>query len=278
MQTGFASAGSSVRPQFDDALEFSVTRGAGAATGTFARWYDPKVPPAKAGDPPGMMRRLDLDVVSTLDLAPLVKMWPKENSPPEILTLFAFDRPPTVRLAGRFEVPGARGDNRKTLHLEVRSDGGFRFHGFALDSTAFTAEVRNEAFVLEPFALGFAGGAVTGRVQVSGTGADGKIALTANLRDASLPRAIELVQNYSLKGTPTKPVIASEFLKNMSGVRIVNLSVAAEGAYADPLSYRGRGTALVQGPELMKVPLLKFLTPAPALHRTALHHGPGRIS
>jgi hypothetical protein len=239
-----------IRPDFDDALEFSIARGTGAATGTFARWYDQKA---------AIMRRLDLDVASTLDVSPLPKMWPKEKTPPEVLTLFAFDRPPVVKLSGRFDTPGAAGDTHKVLHLTVRADSAFRFHGFPLDGTDFTAEVHDDDFVLEPFTLGFAGGTVAGRVEVGGSGAARKIALTAQLKDASLSRAIELVQNYSVKGTPSQPVVASEFLKNMGNVRL-NLSAVAEGSYADPLSYRGHGTALVQGPELMKVPLLGILT------------------
>jgi len=250
-----------IRPHFDDALEFSITHGAEAATGTFARWYDPNGPPPKPGGPLGMTRRVDLDVVSTLAISPFPKMWPKDSPPPpEILTLFAFDRPPSVKLSGRFDWPGARGDVHKVLHLEVRTDSGFQFHAFPLDRTAFTADVKDDAIMVEPMTLGFAGGSVTGRVQISGTGPGGKIALTAKLRDASLPRAIELVQGYSAKGPSAKPVIAGEFLKNMTGVR-VDLSVAAEGAYADPLSYRGNGSALVQGPELTKVRLLGLLTP-----------------
>jgi hypothetical protein len=250
-----------IRPHFDDGLEFSITQGSRGATGTFARWYDPKAPPAKPGGSPGMIRRLDVDVASTLDLTPVPRMWPKENDPPEILSLFAFDRPPALRLTGRFDWPGARGELHKTLHLEGQADSAFRFHGFPLDRTVFTAEVKDDDFLVDPLAFGFADGSVTGRVQVSGTGAGRKIALTADLKDGSLARAIEIVQNYSAKGPPTKPVIASQFLKNMANVRLVDLSVAAEGAYADTLSYRGQGTALVQGPELMKVPLLSFLTP-----------------
>lgn len=241
-----------VRPHFDDALEFLVTQGTGAATGTFTRWYDQKA---------GIMRRLELDLSSTLDLSPIARVWPKEKSPPEVLTAFAFDQPPTVRLTGHFDTPGEPGDVHKVLHVEARTDHPFRFHGFPLDRLAFTAEVRDSDFVLEPLALGFAGGAVTGRVQVRGAGqTDGRIAVGAQLADASLPRAIELVQNYSPKGPPRKPAVAGEFLRNMAGVRL-DLAVSAEGAYADPLSYRGQGKALVQGPELTKVRLLGLLTP-----------------
>ena len=241
-----------VRPQFDDGLEFSVTQGAGSATGTFARWYDQKA---------GIQRRLDLDLASTLDPSPLAKIWPPGKTPPDVLTAFAFDQPPAVRLSGRFDTPGAAGDVHKVLHLEARTDHGFRFHGFALDRTAFTAEVKDNDFVLEPFAFGFADGAVTGRVEVHGAGQpNGRIQVDAALKNASLPRAIELVQSYAPKGGPPKTTIAGGALKNMAGVRI-DLAVTAEGAYSDPLSYRGQGTAQVQGPELMKVPMLSYLTP-----------------
>ncbi len=251
-----------IRPHFDDGLEFSITKGGRSATGTFARWYDPKGPPAKPGGPLGMTRRIDVDVDSTLDLASLPKMYPKDaEPPPEILSLFAFDQPPAIKMAGRFDWRGGGGVVHRVFHLEARADSPFRFHGFPLDHTAFKAEVKDDDFVVEPLALGFADGTVTGRVQVSGPIAARRLALNADLKDGSLSRAIEIVQNYSPKGGPAKPVIASQFLKNMVGVRLVDLSVAAEGAFADPYSYRGKGTAQVQGPELMKVPLLSFLTP-----------------
>jgi len=256
-----------VRPNFDDALEFSVAQGAGSATGTFARWYDQAA---------GKMQRLDLAVASTLDVGQLAKVWPKDakdptnTKAPEVLTMFAFDRPPILRLTGRFDRPIAAGDLHWVLHLEGRTDSGFRLHGFPLDRTAFTAEIHDEDFVLDPFSLGFAGGGVTGRVQVSGRGTDKKIAVSGELKEASLPRAIELVQNYSSKGPPAKPAITGDFLKNMAGVRF-DLKVSAAGAYADPLSYRGDGNARVQGPELMKVPMLgplSALLPFTQLHFT----------
>ncbi len=238
-----------IRPHFDDGLEFSITQGAGAATGTFARWWDQKA---------SIMRRLEINVQSTLDVSPLAKVWPK--NPPEVLTAFTFDRPPSVTLVGHFDTPGEAGDVHKDLHLVARSDSGFRFHAFALDRTAFTAEVHDDDFVLDPFTVGFAGGAVAGRVQVHGAGQpDGRISVAATLRDANLLRAVELVQNYSPKGVPAKPAAPSEFLRNMANVKL-DLSVTAEGAYADPLSYRGQGKGTVQGPELTKISVLGPLT------------------
>jgi AsmA-like C-terminal region len=197
-------------------------------------------------------------VQSTLDVSPLAKIWPK--NPPEVLKAFSFDQPPSLTLTGHFDTPGEIGDVHKDLHLEARTDSPFRFHGFALDRTAFTAEVHDDDFVLEPFAVGFAGGAVTGHVQVRGAGQpDGRINVTAALRDANLLRAVELVQNYSPKGPAPKPAPLSEFVRNLANVKL-DLSIAAEGAYADPLSYRGQGKATVQGPELTKVPMLGLLT------------------
>ena len=238
-----------IRPHFDDGLEFLITKGASAASGTFSRWFDQKA---------GIMRRLDLDLVSTLDLSFLPKVWVK--NPPEVLTAFAFDQPPAVKLSGRFDWPVGTTDVRKVLHLQATTGNGFSFHGFALDRTTVTAEVKNDDFVLEPFTFGFAGGAVAGHVEVHGAGQpDGRMKVTAELKGANLLRAVELVQNYSPKGPPAKPVSPGEFLRNMANVKL-DLSVAAEGAYADPLSYRGQGKAAVQGPELTKISVLGPLT------------------
>lgn len=236
-----------IRPSFDDALEFSVAQGAGAAAGTFARWYDKDA---------GAMRRLDLDFTSTLDVAPVPRIWP--NSP-AVLGLFEFERPPAVKLAGRLDWPVGSSEPHLALRLQATADAGFRFHGFSLDRMAFAADISDQDFTLEPLSLGFAGGAATGRVQVRGAGANRRIAIDVALKGASFPRAIGIVQDYASRSPSAIRAIPRDFLKNMASVQL-DLTASAEGLFSNPMSYKGGGNATVQGAELTKVPMLGLLS------------------
>jgi hypothetical protein len=83
--------------------------------------------------------------------------------------------------------------------------------------------------------------------------------LSTDLNGGSLPRAIAAIQKYSTlkKGAPQ--LAPDVFLKSKSDVRF-DLSISAVGAYADPFSYQGSGTALLQGSGLYDVPMLGLLS------------------
>ncbi len=233
-----------VRPSFDDGLEVSLSQGPGSASGTFARWYD------KEAD---VMRRLDLDLSSTLATDPIIKVWPAGV---DTLGAFAFDRPPTVKLTGRFDTPPAPAPARKQIHIEGTAGAPFRYHGFPFDRAGFTAEVKDDSFVLEPLTVGFANGTVTGRVEVQNLQ---KIIINAALKGGNLGRAIDIVQAYSSDGAPVPAAPTGDFMRNLANVQL-DLALSATGAYGSLLTYHGRGLAEVQGPELTKVPMLGPLT------------------
>jgi hypothetical protein len=233
-----------VRPSFDDGLEVSLAQGSGSASGTFARWYD------KNAD---AMRRLDLSLTSTLATDPIIKVWPPGA---DTLGAFAFDRPPTVRLTGRFDNPPAPEPSHQRIHLEGSTDAPFRYHGFPFDRVAFTAEVRDNRFVLEPLTVGFANGTITGRVEVQDLQ---KITVNAALKGGNLGRAIDIVQAYSADGPSAPTAPPGDFIRNLANVQL-DLALSAAGGYGSLLTYHGRGLAEVQGPELTKVPMLGPLT------------------
>jgi hypothetical protein len=240
-----------VRPNVvTDGLEIQASRGAGAASGTF------RLAVAK--------RSLDVDIASTLDFGLAARaLGPKGAS---LAAPFAFDRPPALEVRGHWDGPAAS-DVRATnpawriqsLRIDAKSGGGVRFHNFQLDGLAFSADVRGDDIALDPLAIGFAGGAATGRVRISGSGAARQIRLDTDLKGASLAGAIRAIQKYAALNSGKPQPSTDIFLKGKADVRL-DLSVSAVGAYADPLSYQGRGTASLQGAGLYDVPMLGMLS------------------
>jgi hypothetical protein len=242
-----------------DGLEIEATRGAGRGAGTFRSLLG--------------AHTVDFDLTSSLDFGLAAQALAEKGG--ALVAPYAFDRPPALVLRGHLDQPGALPEGAappgghtppwriQALHIEAKSDGGFRFHEFPLDSVALTAEVHDDDIVLSPLVIGFAGGFANSRVAVSGDGAAKQIRFNADLKGASLGRVIDIVGKYSPSKknppAPAKPSATEAFLKSRADVRL-DLSVAAVGAFADPFSYHGGGTAQLQGPGLYDVPLLGGLS------------------
>lgn len=250
-----------VRPNIiDDGLEAEAERGGGRAAGTFLARLDAD----------GRLVGLDLDLSSDLEYAPLERIWPERTS---AVTAFAFQRPPRLLVRGHLDLPAAPGGAHQQLHIEAASDAPVRYHGFPLDRLSFTAEVRDEDISLHPLALGFAGGAATGRAEVSGQGASRRIRFQASLQNASLPQAIEALRQFSANGPPAGLPLSGDVLPSLAGDRF-DLAASAEGAFDDPTSYQGGGKVNLRGPDLARVRLLGLLSEV--LPFTALHFTQGR--
>jgi hypothetical protein len=233
-----------------DGLEIQATRGTGRGAGTFRF---------------GLVdHTVDFDVASSLDFGLASQAMSEKGA--ALVAPYAFDRPPALRLWGHLDqpdpsTPGGPNPEWRTdaLHIEAKSDGGFRFHDFPLDQVAFTAEVHDQHIVIDPLEFGFAGGSARGRVEVSGEEAKKQLRFSADLKGASLGRAIEIVQKYPPQKKEAKPPVTDVFLKSRADVR-VDLSVAAVGAFSDPYSYQGAGTAQLRGSGLYDIPLLGGLS------------------
>jgi hypothetical protein len=231
-----------------DGLEIQGSQGAGRGAGTFRSDL--------------AARSVDFDVTSSLDFGLAAKAMSAKGA--ALVAPYAFDRPPTIALRGRLQQPDddpAPGQPApeyqiQALHIEAKSNGGFRFHDFPFDRADFTVEVHAKDIVIDPLAFVFAGGPGQGRVEVTGEGASQQIAFKADLKGASLARSIDIIQKYPppKPGAKAVPPAANAFLKGRGEVR-VDLAMAAVGA-ADAYSYQGGGTALLQGPGLYDVPLL----------------------
>jgi hypothetical protein len=237
-----------IRPGYFDGLEIFATRGAGAARGTFNYTTNPAT---------HAWRSLRLDLSSTVD--PLVAVHLIGPAATGVFAPFAFAQPPALKVSGHLDGPAAAAGAHTSLDIEARSAGEFRLQGFPLENIAFTAAVRDDDVTIDNLRAGFAHGVATGRVRLSGHGPDRRVAATLALKDGSLGRAAEIVQNYAalLHGTPPPP--PGKFVQEKANVRL-DLTASVAGTYADPFSYQGDGAATFQGPGLGEVPLLGQLS------------------
>jgi hypothetical protein len=100
---------------------------------------------------------------------------------------------------------------------------------------------------------------VTGRTKITSAGPDRRIAFDLTLKDASLGRAADTLQQYGARRKGLPPPPPGKFVQERFNVRF-DVTASAAGRYDDPLSYRGEGQAFVQGAELGEVPLLGLLS------------------
>ena len=240
-----------IRPTLTDGLEFQVARGAGSARGSFAiaRRYAP--------DGPAVLRRVDFDVVSTLDLAPFTPLAGPKVGP--VLEPFVFVEPPSIKAEAHIDGPAEPAGGHRTLHVEVSSPGPFRYHDFPFQQVAFVVDENDDRIAIRKVDLGLAGGEVSGQAMVWGTGPAQRLNFSASLKGASLGQTITAVNAYTAvhNRRPAPPV--SDFVRAKANVRL-DLSAEAEGECKNLLSFKGTGSAKLQGPELGEVHMLGLLS------------------
>ena len=237
-----------IRPAFYDVPELFATSGAGHARGHFRYTTEPVT---------FAWRSLEFELASTIDPAVAVTMLGPAGAAAR--APFSFAQPPALKLSGRIDGPAAPGGAHQSINIDARSAGEFRLQGFPLESIAFTAAVRDDDLTVDNLRAGFANGVATGRVKLSGHGADRRVSADLALRDAGLGRAAEILQNYVAQLHHTPPPPPGKFVQEKANVRL-DLTLSAEGRYADPFSYHGEGNATLQGPGLGEVPLLGLLS------------------
>lgn len=237
-----------VRPAFYDGLEIFATRDTGTARGTFTYVTDPAA---------FNWRSLEFDLVSSLDPSVASQMIGPAGA--ALLDPFKFAQPPALKLNARLDSPEAPGGAHQTMHIDARSPGEFRFHGFPLENVAFTATVRDDEIALDNLRAGFADGVATGRAKIRGLGAERTLRFDVTLKDAALGRAAAALQDFAARRKGVPPTAPGKFVQEKANVRL-DLTAGAEGRYDDPFSYKGEGTALLQGAEIGEVPLLGVLS------------------
>ncbi|MBC7369279.1 MAG: hypothetical protein H7343_21135 [Undibacterium sp.] len=245
----YARARLFIRPHFLDALELYGTQGEGLVRGTFTRQLEPVTYD---------WRRFDFAVTTRgIDLALASKIFGAAAD--EILAPFTFTAPPDLKLTGRIDSATSPAGAHQSLDLAGETHHQFRFHGFPVERLSFTGQLRDDALTLDRLDLGFAEGTATGRAKVWGTGAARRVGFDYAIKDASLGRAIAILENYAATQRGAPPPPPNRFLADQSNVRL-SLAVSAEGGYDDPFSYHGEGSATLDGPALGEVRMLGLLS------------------
>lgn len=259
----YARARLFIRPHYLDALELSGTQGDGWLRGTFSRQLEPVTYD---------WRRFDFAVTTHgIDLSLASKIFGPAAD--EILAPFTFTAPPDLKLSGRIDSADSPAGAHQSVDLAGETQREFRFHGFPVERLSFTGTLRDDALTLDRLDLGFADGNATGRAKVWGTGAARRIGFDYAVKDASLGRAIAILENYAATQRGAPPPTPNRFLADKSNVRLA-LAVSAEGPYDDPYAFHGEGSATLDGPSLGEVRMLGLLSELfsfTALRFTSLH-------
>ena len=238
-----------IRPHFLDALELYATEGPGSLRGTFTRTLDPRTYDWHRFDFALTTNAIDLGLAEKILGA----------TAHQILDPFVFNTPPSLRLSGRIDSATSLVGAHQSIDLNAETNAEFRFHDFPLERLAFNGTLRDDTLTLDRLDLDFAGGSATGRAKVSGTGAQRRVGFDYALKDASLGRAIAVLENYAARRKQAPPPAPNRFLAEKSNVRI-SLALSAEGAYEDPYGYHGEGSATLDGASLGEVKLLGLLS------------------
>jgi hypothetical protein len=238
-----------IRPHFLEALELNATEGPGALRGTFTRALDPRTLD---------WHRFDFAFTTQgIDLSLAEKIFGAAAS--DILSPFAFTSPPALRISGRIDSATSNIGAHQSIDLNLETNTEFRFHDFPVERIAFNGTVRDDTLTLDRLDLDFAGGTATGRAKVSGAGAQRRVGFDYALKDASLGRAISVLETYAARRKNTPTPAPNRFLAEKSNVRI-SVAASAEGAYDDPNGYHGEGSATLDGASLGEVKLLGLLS------------------
>ena len=237
-----------VRPHFYDAMEIFVTRGGGAARGTFSRAL------ANQG---GQLKQMVFDFTSTLavaETAPLVG--------PEMVAVtapFGFTQAPDLTARGWINGPAAADAGRREVRVTAVTSAPLSYFGFPLEHLTFVAQVRDDVIDLTPVEVGFAGGIAGGRIMIDGPDTVRRLGFDLALNHASLREAAISLEKFSAyrRGSPLAPT--STYIEGTAKVNL-DLNLSASGLLEDPYSFTGSGRADLSGPGLGRIRLLGLLS------------------
>lgn len=237
-----------VRPGYYDALEAHARRGEGLARGRFTYTADPVT---------HAWQTLDLAFDSTLEAKTTEKLLGPLGG--RIFGPFQIANAPELKVTGRFSGPAAEGGAHSRVRVQARSAGEFRFHHFPLHDVSFVASLHDDELIVDDFAATIGGGAATGRARAWGLGEQRRLGFDLTLRDAGLGPVAAAAEEFFAHHQKRAPAPPGKFVQQKANVRL-RLGASAEGSYDNPLSFRGSGSAALQGAELGEVPLLGALS------------------
>lgn len=238
-----------VRPGYNDVRAFTAERAGRTAQGAFVYIHDRDQ---------HALRRVDFDVESDFDPAePARALFGEAGT--SFTAPFHFDEAPKMRLTGRVDGPAAPAGPHRRVHVDLASNGGFAYHGFALESLRCNADVNDDDVRLKNMEAGLAGGAATGEAHVEGAAEARTVAFDANLNGANLGRFLGVVEaSQPAQEASVAPPAKSRFLERAAACRL-DLSLKAKGNFGDFLSYHGEGNFNVTGHDLVDIPMLNQL-------------------
>ena len=224
-------------------------QGPGTLRGTFARRLNPANQEWQS---------FDFNFTTTaIDLVLAEKIF--GASATDITSPFMFTTPPNLRLSGRLDSATSPSGAHQSIDLAGETATEFRFKGFPVDRLNFAGTLRDDVLTLDRLDLSFAGGTANGRAKVWGTGSERRVGFDYALKDASLGRAIAVMENFFAAKQGAPPPAPNRFLNDKSAITLA-VAASAEGAYDDPYSYRGDGSATLTGASLGEVKLLGLLS------------------
>ena len=237
-----------VRPGWTDVLEFIGEREGRLARGRFSRGWQP-------GEPG--WRSLEFTVQGNLDHEPAPALFDELGR--TITAPFTWSEPPMLRVQGHLERDEQDAPIRSDVDIWGEASGPWTFHAFPLHDLRFHARLKNEHLRIGQLEAGFAGGVVTGSVDIDGLRSDRRLGLQLVLNDARLGESIRTVETWSATrhGLPEPP--ESRFQQKLAP-GVLDLSLSASGRFDDPYSLHGSGAAVIEGADLAEINLLGVLS------------------
>lgn len=237
-----------IRPHHYDALEVFTTQGGNAARGQFMRRITPN----------GFaLDHMEFDFDSTLPLADAARLVGPELS--QALQPFALTTPPTVHTRGRIDGPASARGSHRQIYVKAHATGAFTFYDFPLQHLDFEATLDDDRLLVTPVEVSFAGGTVTGSVRAWGPEERRRVGFALSLRDGSVREAATALEVYSARRRGVPPTANSAYIEGTTQVRMA-IDLQAEGAAADPYSFKGTGHAELGGQGLGRIRLLGLLS------------------
>ncbi len=239
-----------IRPGWADVLEFHATRPPGPVQGSFSRSW--RLPYGGA-----RWTSTEVHATGTSDLDPLPKLLGDLGT--RIAAPFDLDAPVDVRLDGRVERDDWGAPTTVDFEVSGHTSGTWTFFDFPLHGAEFTAHQTNERLLISPFSAGATGGALAGRIEVSGPSNQQNLAFDLNLAHAHLGQTIRTVETWFARRRGEEPSPESQFQQRIAE-GVLDLSLSAEGPAGDPYAFQGQGAALIEDANLGELKLLGPLT------------------
>ena len=247
-----------VRPGWADILEFHAWRPQGEVRGSFARAW--RLPYGSR------WTRVEVQAIGESDLSPLPKLLGPLGD--RIIAPFSITKPIRVDRAGRIEREDFGAPVSIDLQIDGQSSGEWTFLNFPLRGVDFRARQDDERLLIAPFSAGMAGGALSGRIELSGPSEAQRVAFDVHLDHAHLGETIRTVETWTAQRAGTAVAPESKFQQQVQQ-GLINVTLSAEGPANDPYAYRGQGAASIENANLGQLKLLGVLSTL--LDRTLLN-------